>query len=114
MNLRNKFKAVLSRKTNNDVTCGWTLERILALPQAEQEYLLQFFLESSGSLSHKQSYLLSPDEIRTAWREQKKRLLRVKREEIGLPADYQNRSSTLSPEDYLIFFESNKNKKTRC
>jgi hypothetical protein len=75
MSACNKFKMISSRACNEDVICGWTKEDFKALPSDSQDWLAQYFMEATGSIgSHSQRQILSEDQLRAAWRDQKARL----------------------------------------
>ena len=106
---KKEIGGILKRRTNDTIVCGYTLDDILKLPPEAQAWIVQYFREATGSISsHNQRKILTKEQLREAWREQKKRLLRVKLETSISTEQFDQLAATdsLNPETILIILQS--------
>lgn len=69
----NLINSLRKRRTNADLMDGWDKAEVAKLPEAEQEWLAQFFFEASGAIgSADDAKILSPDDVRDAWAHNKR------------------------------------------
>lgn len=104
---RHQFNQVFKRQHVKEQFEGWDYKLYLSLPEAEQEYFIQFVKEYSGQLGKlSELKIMSADQLREAWRKVNNLRISDYYKTKFVSTEYSPElTDTLTPEAILIFLE---------